>query len=418
MNAPAVEATARVQDLRQRLPSPARGPFEIPTFGFMRRFYDEAVRLRAAPFRGVRGLEPSPDGLFSLEPTNVSTAPVLAAARKLLDSMSYEQRTACVFGIESDNWRSWCNFHLFLFRHGLCLADMSEAQRGLVHDLMRESMSQRGYETARDVIRINEHMAELSGRVDEFGETFFWLSFFGNPSADEPWGWQIDGQHLAINCFVLGDHLVVSPTFMGSEPVQADSGKYKGTRVFRAEEALGLDLVRALTPAQRDKAVLGNDLPFDVFAHSFNDNAVIAYQGIPATALDGAQRDKLAELLAFYVGRDRPGHAEYRLGRVMARLDQTHFAWIGKWGDADPFYYRVHNPLILIEFDHQPGVMFANDQPSRRHIHTVVRTPNGNDYGKALLRQYYERVRRAPLDAAGVPDMKDTVARFGSPTIV
>ena len=51
--------------------------------------------------------------------------------------------------------------------------------------------------------------------------------------------------------------------------------------------------------------------------------------------------------------------------------------------------------MILIEFDHQrpaglrhlagdPGV------PNREHIHTVVRTPNGNDYGKDLLRQHYE----------------------------
>jgi hypothetical protein len=29
-----------------------------------------------------------------------------------------------------------------------------------------------------------------------------------------------------------------------------------------------------------------------------------------------------------------------------------------------------------------PGV------PTRQHIHTIVRTPNGNDYGKDLLRQH------------------------------
>ncbi len=51
----------------------------------------------------------------------------------------------------------------------------------------------------------------------------------------------------------------------------------------------------------------------------------------------------------------------------------------------------MHSPVILIEFDHQPGVALDNDTPSRNHIHTVVRTPNGNDYGKDLLRQHYER---------------------------
>jgi hypothetical protein len=27
--------------------------------------------------------------------------------------------------------------------------------------------------------------------------------------------------------------------------------------------------------------------------------------------------------------------------------------------------------------------------PGRIHVHSVVRTPNGNDYGKDLLRQHY-----------------------------
>ena len=51
------------------------------------------------------------------------------------------------------------------------------------------------------------------------------------------------------------------------------------------------------------------------------------------------------------------------------------------------------NPVlvVLIEFDHQNGVFLDNDYPSRNHIHSVVRTPNGNDYGKDLLRQHREQ---------------------------
>jgi hypothetical protein len=29
--------------------------------------------------------------------------------------------------------------------------------------------------------------------------------------------------------------------------------------------------------------------------------------------------------------------------------------------------------------------------PFREHIHAVMRTPNGNDYGKDLLRQHYQQ---------------------------
>jgi hypothetical protein len=49
--------------------------------------------------------------------------------------------------------------------------------------------------------------------------------------------------------------------------------------------------------------------------------------------------------------------------------------------------------VVLIEFDHQrPANLkhLAKDPqaPNRQHIHVVVRTPNGNDYGKDLLRQH------------------------------
>ena len=56
------------------------------------------------------------------------------------------------------------------------------------------------------------------------------------------------------------------------------------------------------------------------------------------------------------------------------------------------FYYRIHSPVVLIEFDHQVPVGTTSintpGQPTRAHIHTVVRTPNGNDYGADLLRQH------------------------------
>ena len=48
--------------------------------------------------------------------------------------------------------------------------------------------------------------------------------------------------------------------------------------------------------------------------------------------------------------------------------------------------------MILIEFDHQRPVAIrlpdGSRGPDAEHIHAVMRTPNGNDYGKDLLRQH------------------------------
>jgi len=79
------------------------------------------------------------------------------------------------------------------------------------------------------------------------------------------------------------------------------------------------------------------------------------------------------------------------MDEIQQHLEGIYFAWIGEHGDDSVFYYRVHSPVVLIEFDHVPGIALENDYPSRHHIHTVVRTPNGNDYGKDLLRQHYEQ---------------------------
>ena len=55
------------------------------------------------------------------------------------------------------------------------------------------------------------------------------------------------------------------------------------------------------------------------------------------------------------------------------------------------FYYRFHSPVILSECDPQTPIAIrlpdGSRGPTRQHIHAVVRTPNGHDYGKDLVRQ-------------------------------
>jgi hypothetical protein len=254
---------------------------------------------------------------------------------------------------------------------------------------MRETMSAAGYQSARDIMRLNEHALEITGKPAENGEWFYWVSVFGTLAPDEPWGWQIDGHHLNLNCFVLGDQLVTTPNFMGSEPVLARFGKYKGTRILAAEEEQGYALMRALSSEERGRATISKDLPSELFTAAFNDNRRIDPAGIRYDELPAEGRERLEALLATYVGRIRPGHAEIRYAEVKRHLGETHFAWIGPFDDTSPFYYRILSPVILVEFDHQSGIIYDNDAPSRDHIHTVVRTPNGNDYGKDLLRQHY-----------------------------
>jgi Protein of unknown function (DUF3500) len=375
--------------LRQREPTPAIRPFDVPPR--LKPMLDRASAGLAEPFRGVSGSTEIVPGLFTLEKTGVSLTPVLEAARSFLATLTAEQRKAASFAVGDQAWRMWSNIHPWLMRHGVCLADLGHDQREAALVLLRESMSDAGYRTARDIMKLNDHAFEITGKPEEYSEWYYWVSIFGTASSDEPWGWQIDGHHLNINCFVLGDQLVMTPAFMGSEPVLARFGKYAGTRVFASEEEHGHALMRSLPLDERQRATIGKDLPSELLSAAFSDNRRIEAAGLRYNDLPPEGRERLQELLAVYTGRLRPRHADIRYAEAKRHLSDTYFAWIGTFDDSSPFYYRILSPVILVEFDHQSGIVFDNDTPSRDHIHTVVRTPNGNDYGKDLLRQHYVR---------------------------
>lgn len=328
-------------------------------------------------------------GLFPVVKTGLSLRPVVEAAVAFAASLGEAQREALKFDLESIEWRKWHNMHPNLMRHGACFLDMDEKQRAAALELLRAAFSAAGFEMARNVMKLNEYVAEITGRAHEFGEWYYWMSFFGEPSETEPWGWQIDGHHLIINCFVLGDQMTLTPQFCGSEPVAATSGKFDGIRVFVEEETQGLEFIKALSPEQRATAKIGSAVPRDVLTAAQVDNLDLPYAGIRYADLKPAQRDLLLKIVDIYVGRIRPGHAEIRMDEVEAHLADTYFGWMGDVDDEHPFYYRIQSPVILIEFDHLPGVIYDNTVPTRRHIHTVVRTPNGNDYGHDYLRQHY-----------------------------
>jgi Protein of unknown function (DUF3500) len=366
------------------------------------RMGDNAERLVGEPFKGVTTDGNLVPGLYPLGTTGVSTEPIRRAAIKFLEGLNTNQRQEVQFDIASDAWRRWWNIHPFILRHGLLLEDLAQQQREAALRLVERTLSASGFRTARDIMRLNHTIGEITGSWTEYGEWVYFISMFGQPSEHEPWGWQIDGHHLIVNCFVLGDQIVVTPLFMGSEPVVAETGIYRGTAVLQAEQNAGLEFIHSFNADQRGKAILydsifSNVLPPErgigsdgrVQTAAFRDNVQLPYEGIRADELTTGQREQLVRLAELYSGRLREGHAEVWLDAIRQHLDDTHFLWMGGTGETDVFYYRIQSPVTLIEFDHQPGIAFDSDEPTRVHIHTVVRSPNGNDYGMDYLRQHH-----------------------------
>ena len=357
----------------------------------MRTNLSNAEAQIAEPFKGLTTEGNVAPGLFSLQKTGLSNEGMVRAAQAWLDSLDSGQRDAARFSLDSDAWRRWSNIHVFLMRHGAMMEPMTQTQRDLTFNLLREGFSPSGFELARNIMKLNETIREITGSDEELGEWLYWLSVMGEPSTEEPWGWQIDGHHLNVNFFVLGGQMVVTPMFMGSEPVAVDIGKHAGTRAFQAEERTALTLARTLSAEQRSKAIVSDEVPSGVFTGAFRDNFEMRYEGIKFDDLTSHQQAIMFELIGTYINRMRSDHAQLKMDEIRQHLNETHFAWMGGTDEDSVFYYRVHSPVVLIEFDHQNGIFLDNDYPTRNHIHTVVRTPNGNDYGKDLLRQHREQ---------------------------
>ncbi len=357
----------------------------------------EAEALKE-PFRGITRDGTREKGLFNIKASGVSTEPVREAAEAFLASLTDEQRAGTVFPVEDPEWRKWMNQH-FYQPQGVSLHDLSDSQREAGLNLLRVGLSAKGFALTRDIMRLNHTLGELNNNnFEEYGEWRYSISVMGEPSSTEPWGWQLDGHHGIINYFVLGDQVVMTPLFVGSEPVVAEAGKFKGVEILQDEQDDGYALLLSLTEEQRRKAVVevskdGNNN----LTEAFRDNVVLDYAGLQGSELDGSQRRRLLALISHFVGNMDDGHARVKMEEVESHLDRTYFSWIGGDQPDSVFYYRIHSPVLLIEFDHQrPAGMrrlFPEDQrgPFRQHIHVVVRTPNGNDYGKDLLRQHYEQ---------------------------
>lgn len=344
------------------------------------------------------------DGLYSLRSNGAPVEAMVAAARRLLAIAPPTLSAAMRFAVDAREWRRWNNTEMYVYHYGLRLDEVPPQVREAILSVVRESLSTTGYEKARDVMRLNRFLGELVGNTRVLGEWSYNFSLFGEPSLDDPWGWQLTGHHLALNCLVIGRQLVLSPVFMGAEPNYADAGPFAGTRLFQDEEHAGLALMRSLTPALREQAILyrstfGGDLPPERrhradqlhLGGAFQDNRVIPYEGAPAAAFSAQQRKRLLALIEAYVAPLPPGPLAARMEEVERHLPATRFCWIGGTDDDSTFYYRVHSPVIMIEFDQHSGVFLTNERPAKFHIHTIVRTPNGNDYGADLLRQHYQR---------------------------
>ena len=375
---------------------------EVPAFELTAGF-----RHHRDPYVGVTDDGTARGGLYSLDNGPGRPADAATKATTYLEGLAPHQRVVAALPMDAPEWRLWTNAIPTWLPKGMRLERLAPDDRDRALAVLEASLSPAGYASVRATMALNANLGEL---IDDYRDTLteyaYWFTVFGRPSSDEPWGWQLMGHHLDLHCVFVGDHVVLAPVFLGAEPTTG-TGRFSGISALDDETEVALAFRRSLGADREEEFVRSTslraaDLPPELagpwngrhLAGAGADNLVLAPDGLLADTLPPDQQEGLLELIRVYLGRLPAPHAERKLAQVREHLDETRFLWRGGQDDECAFYYRVHSPVLLIEYDNHPGVFLTNPEPARFHVHTIVREPNGNDYGKDLLAQHYQAPHR------------------------
>ncbi|WUS95228.1 DUF3500 domain-containing protein [Streptomyces sp. NBC_00708] len=384
----------------------AQNRYQAPFLRDLLSYWDGLYR---EPFIGLTSDGAVREGLYALPgtpPPDPGDGPCEAAAR-FLGMLTPGELDAVRYAMDAPQWRAWSNPEFMVYRVGLRMEVLADDKRSAIHAILRASLSPEGYAQVSGAMELNGHLGELVGLPAVMNRHSYWFSLFGDPSSGirgEPWGWQLFGHHVAVNFVSVGGRHVIAPVFLGGEPALMDDEGHDREPLFATRERLALELAGSLTDAQRARAVVyasvldpampeGRVHPADErhVAGAFRDNRVVPYEGITAGQLDEAQRDLLRRVVADFLHLMAEEQRELALAEYEAHTDETWFSWYGATDGSQPFYFRIHSPVLIAEFDDHAGVWLRNKLPARFHVHTTLRHPNGNDYAKALIAQWRER---------------------------
>lgn len=305
------------------------------------------------------------------------------AAKAFVGSLNAEQKAKATFEYMDGERIFW--YYPPMNRHGLPLRDMEPAQRELAMAVLASGLTDESYEQAKLII---EHEDVLGPLEKEKGiktfvrdTTLYYFTIFGEPGGEGAWGWRVEGHHVSIHFSIMGDKVIsTTPFFFGANPAEVRKGPKNGLRILGVREDLAFDLMNSLDEKQVEESIICDAAPADIVTFNSSKASLMTYEGLPASKMNGAQKELLLALVAEYVNQVRTEVAEQKLADLKKTgLDHLHFAWAGPVTKDEPHYYRIHGGDFVVEFD--------NRQDGANHIHSVWRDVE-NDFAADVLREH------------------------------
>lgn len=311
-------------------------------------------------------------GTYSPEVRSHSATAMAAAAKAFVASLDESQRQKVLEELTSAERTKWTNLPQRSGNGGLALGKCNEEQMKAFCNLMATLLSKEGYDKICHVMLADDQLLEGGNPRPGFGTEDFFVVLFGDPSASEPWGFQLDGHHLGLNLSIQGDKITLAPSHTGAQPVKFNIGD-KEIRPLAAENDVAFQLIASLNEEQRRSAIL-SDSKGNLAAGPGNDE-IPKLNGVSCDTFTAPQLKLLEQLIFEWVGILPSEPAQLRMDALKQEFSQMKFGWRGGTTNGAAIYYSIQSPTLLIEY--------AAQDPQANHIHTIYRDPT-NAYGKQL----------------------------------
>ncbi len=318
-------------------------------------------------------------------PAGQSADKMAVAADAFLASLDEDRRAACRHEFDDAERRNWQPVPFG--EAGVRVDDLTNAQKSALRSLLESALSETGVATVDGVVLLERILVGLEaerGRVSPYhGEGRYFVTVYGDPKGDAPWGWRMEGHHLSVTfTSVSGKWTAHGPLFVGAQPARVRGGEHDGFRLLGTKDDVVRALFESLDEGQRARAELGDPLPGNVLLTPGRDAGFDEARGLAGADLSADQRRVLRAALLEWAAWLRDDLAEVEKARMLAGLDETRLVWIGGTGVDEPHYWRIVGPHFAIEY--------AAPERDPDHVHSLWRDVE-NDFGGDLLRRHLER---------------------------
>jgi len=321
-----------------------------------------------------------------------SAAAMTTAATKWLETLTPEQRQQATFPNNSEEKVRWNFIPTNMFpRKGVPWKEMTEPQRKAAHELLKASLSQKGYLTATSIMELETLLHAIENSDGKKGANvrdpeLYFFTLFGTPAPKNVWGLRVEGHHVSLH-FTVANNTTVdnTPAFFGTNPAEVRvEGPKKGLRILGSMEDAARALMATFDESQKAAAIYDKVAPGDILTKNNPTFEALSPDGVAAANLKPAQRDLLMKVIETYTVQMADDVAADRLAKIKAAgVEKVTFAWAGETEVGKKHYYRIQGPTFLVEYD--------NTQNDGNHVHSVWRDFTG-DFGRDLLRDHVQGV--------------------------